>query len=115
MPCYTTYTATVPLTWDVERTDISLLARALEDMGFTVTAAQNINLLTATHPQYGTVTYSQGRIQQTMRNSQDVFETRDLKRSYNKRTIHAQAKKMGWRCPQPGTPQYAKNDWSVGK
>lgn len=114
MPCYTVAKVTTPLEWGI-KTDIGLLRLALEDMGFAVTAAQNIGLLTATHPDYGIVTYSNGKLEQTARTYNSSLNSATLKQAYNKRVVHQQAKKMGWRCPQPGTPAYAKNDWSVSK
>ncbi len=115
MPCFTRYDVqtTTTLQWEEQRTDVGLLRLALEDMGFVVVA--NGPRLSATHPQYGTLTYEKGRMTQTSRSSNAPINVAEVRRSYNKRVVHQQARKYGWRCPAPGTVEYQRNDWSVQK
>lgn len=114
MPCYTRIQTTIPVEWDVKRTNVNLLARALEDLGFVVQVFTDQSL-SAAHPKHGTFSYASGSAQQTTTYSQERLDPAALKQAYNKRVVHTQARKMGWRCPQPGTPQWQSNNWSVQK
>lgn len=52
---------------------------------------------------------------ETSRSYNQSVNIAEVRRSYNKHVVHSQARRMGWRCPQPGTPAYVKNDWSIQK
>jgi hypothetical protein len=95
MPCDTVQRTSVNVE-NLKAEDVELLAKALEDLGYTV--AVGAGRLRATHPEHGTLTWdaTSGKLRQETGRGQAPLEVNDLKVGYSKRVVQKVATRFGW-------------------
>lgn len=96
MPCDTIQRSEVQFL--AQSTDLDLLKKALEAMGYTVTETAT-GLSFSNYSVSGTYTKATGSLQTTVRGygSTAGLDVNEVKRGYSEQVVNQQAKKFGWK------------------
>jgi hypothetical protein len=103
MPCYSRVSSTVEFG---AKTDATLLAKAMESLGYVITKAANG--FRARHAQHGAVaTFAAGKLTLvTGPLASGPIDVNEIKRAYSAQVVQTAAKRFGWSVKQTSDTQF---------